>query len=95
VCHQTSRRAQKTELQRSEPNGIGDVAVAPDMYGVHRTVRCTIDRQPSPTVKFGGWGYKNPNHPHIQVIQVFQLAFIAKYIKRDQILSNSAQSLSD
>jgi hypothetical protein len=42
VRHRTSRRAQKSELQRSESNGIGDVAGAPDMSGVHRTVRCTI-----------------------------------------------------
>jgi hypothetical protein len=47
VHHRTSRRAQKTELQRSEPNGFGDVAGAPDMSGVHRTVRCTI-RQSAP-----------------------------------------------
>jgi hypothetical protein len=47
VRHRTSRRAQKTELQRSEPNGFGDVAGAPDMFGVHRTVRCTI-RQSAP-----------------------------------------------
>jgi hypothetical protein len=47
VRHRTSRRAQKTELQRSEPNGFGDVASAPDMSGVHRTVRCTI-RQSAP-----------------------------------------------
>jgi hypothetical protein len=33
--HRTSRRAQKSELQRSESNGIGDVAGAPDMSGVH------------------------------------------------------------
>jgi hypothetical protein len=47
VRHQTSRRAQKTVLQRSNPNGFGDVAGAPDMSGVHRTVRCTI-RQSAP-----------------------------------------------
>jgi hypothetical protein len=47
VRHRTSRRAQKTELQWSEPNGFGDVAGAPDMSGVHRTVRCTI-RQSAP-----------------------------------------------
>jgi hypothetical protein len=47
VRHRTSRRAQKTELQRSEPNGLGDVAGTPDMSGVHRTVRCTI-RQSAP-----------------------------------------------
>jgi hypothetical protein len=47
VRHRTSRRAQKTELQRSEPNGFGDVAGTPDMPGVHRTVRCTM-RQTAP-----------------------------------------------
>jgi hypothetical protein len=39
----------------------------------HWTVRCARRQQPPPTVKFGGWGYKYPNHPHIQVIQVFHL----------------------
>jgi hypothetical protein len=29
------------------------------------------DRQPPPTVMFGGWGYKYPNHPTIHCIQVF------------------------
>jgi hypothetical protein len=47
VRHRTSRRAQKTKLQRSNPNGFGDVAGAPGMSGVHRTVRCTI-RQSAP-----------------------------------------------
>jgi hypothetical protein len=47
VRHRTSRRAQKTELQWSEPNGFGDVASAPDMSGVHRTVWCNI-RQSAP-----------------------------------------------
>jgi hypothetical protein len=47
VRHRTSRRAQKTELQRSEPNGFGDVAGTPDMSGVHRTVRCTIRQSAS------------------------------------------------
>jgi hypothetical protein len=42
VRHRTSRRAQQSELQRSEPNGFDDVAGAPDMSGVHRTVRCTM-----------------------------------------------------
>jgi hypothetical protein len=47
VRHRTSRRAQMTELQRSNLNGFGDVAGAPDLSGVHRTVRCTI-RQSTP-----------------------------------------------
>jgi hypothetical protein len=86
VRHRTSRRAQKTELQRSTQRLFGGVAVAPDMSGVHRTVRCTIRQTAPPTVKFGGWGYKYPNHPTIHGIQVFQLsttiqelAFIAKH----------------
>jgi hypothetical protein len=94
VRHRTSRRAQKSELQRSIQRLLGDVAVAPDMSGVHRTVRCTIRQTAPPTVKFGGWGYKYPNHPTIHCIQVFQLpttiqelAFIAKHNKREQILS--------
>jgi hypothetical protein len=48
VRHRTSRRAQKSELQLSEPNGFGDVVVAPDMSGVHRTVRCAIEQTASP-----------------------------------------------
>jgi hypothetical protein len=94
VCTGHPGRPRRQKLQRSESNGIGDVAGAPDMSGVHRTVRCTIHRQPPPTVKFGGWGYKYPNHPTIHCIQVFQLpttlqelAFITKHTKRDQILS--------
>jgi hypothetical protein len=47
VRHRTSRRAQKSELQRSNCNGFGDVAGAPDMSGVHRTVRCTIRQSAS------------------------------------------------
>jgi hypothetical protein len=37
VRHRTSRRAQKSELQRSDSNDTSDVAGAPDMSGVHRT----------------------------------------------------------
>jgi hypothetical protein len=48
VRHRTSRRAQKTELQRSTQRLFGDVAVAPDMSGVHRTVRCAIEQTTSP-----------------------------------------------
>jgi hypothetical protein len=66
VHHRTARRAHKTELQRSEP--FGQV-----MWLAHRTVWCAMRQKPPPTVKFGGKGYKYPNHPHIQVIQVFHL----------------------
>jgi hypothetical protein len=47
VRHRTSRRVHKSELQRSESNGSDDVAGAPDMSGVHRTVRCAIEQTAS------------------------------------------------
>jgi hypothetical protein len=47
VRHRIFRRTQKSELQRSESNGIGDMAGAPDMSGVHRTVRCAIEQTAS------------------------------------------------
>jgi hypothetical protein len=71
VRHRTSRVAHKSELQRLESNGNDDVAGAPDMSGVHRTVRCAIEQTGSPTATFGGWGYKYPNHPTFIAIQVF------------------------
>ena len=47
VCtgHLGGPRSQK--LQRSESNGSDDVAGAPDMSGVHRTVRCAIEQTAS------------------------------------------------
>jgi hypothetical protein len=81
VRHRTSRRAQKSELQWSNSNGTGDVAGAPDMSGVHRTVRCAIEQTAPPTVKFGGWGYKYPNHPTIHRIQVFHFSTTYKGIQ--------------
>jgi hypothetical protein len=73
VRHRTSRVAHKSELQRSDSNGTDDVAGAPDMSGVHRTVRCAIEQTGSPTATFSGWGYKYPNHPTFIIIQVFPL----------------------
>ena len=73
VRHRTFRRAQKTELQWSNPMGFGDVAVAPDMSGVHRTVRCAIEQTASTNGYFGGWGYKYPNHPTFIAIPSFPL----------------------
>src|SRR5688572_26627195 len=44
--HRTSRRAQKSELQRSEPNSFGDVAVAPDCPVCTGLSGAPYDRQP-------------------------------------------------
>jgi hypothetical protein len=74
VCngHLGGPRSQK--LQRSESNGSDDVAGAPDMSGVHRTVRCAIEQTASTNGQVGGWGYKYPNHPTIHWIQVFHFS---------------------
>jgi hypothetical protein len=59
-------------------NSNGRIAMALVTWLAHRT--CPVytglsgapyDRQPPPTVMFGGWGYKYPNHPTIHDIQVF------------------------
>jgi hypothetical protein len=47
VCHRTSRRAQQSELQRSEPNSLVTWLAHRTLSGVHRTVRCTM-RQTAP-----------------------------------------------
>jgi hypothetical protein len=57
VCHRTSRRAQKAELQRSEPNGLGDVAGAPDCP-VHHT---TVSHHQTASLVVGA--INTPNHP--------------------------------
>jgi hypothetical protein len=53
----------ETELQRSNPNGFDDVAVAPDMSGVHRIVRCASNRQPHQTASLVVGAINTPNHP--------------------------------
>jgi hypothetical protein len=95
VRHRTSRRAQKSELQRSFSNGTDDVAGAPDCPVRHRT-------DSLPTATFGVWGYKYPNHPTIHGIQVFHfptttraLAFNSRHTKEIKSSPNSTQSPSD
>jgi hypothetical protein len=105
VHHQTSQRPHLSELQRSNPNGLLT-------WLAHRTVsggvpdcpvcHATTDFQ---RPHFGGWGYKYPNHPTFNGIQVFHLQHITRAItfnsrhnQRDQILSqvrNHSKSNSD
>jgi hypothetical protein len=57
VRHRTSRRAQKSELKRSEPNGFGDVAGASDCP-VHHT---TASLHQTTSLVVGA--INTPNHP--------------------------------
>jgi hypothetical protein len=48
VRHRTSRWAQQSELQRSEPNDLVTWLVHRTVSGVHRIVRCAMRQQPPP-----------------------------------------------
>jgi hypothetical protein len=99
VHHQTAQRPHQSELQRSEPNDRLT-------WLAHRTVSggapdCLVRHATNslPTATFGGWGYKYPNHPTFNCIQVFQLptpykSYNIQYKthQRDQILSQVLSS---
>jgi hypothetical protein len=87
VHHRTVRWPRLLELQRSNPNGWVT-------WLAHRTVRCAPRQQPNPHRWFGGWGYKYPQPPPLQCIQVFSHCIQYKSSRlhskthtRDQILS--------
>jgi hypothetical protein len=87
VRHRTVRWPRLSELQRSNPNGWVT-------WLAHRTVRCAHRQQPNPNGWFGGWGYKYPQPPPLQGIQVFNHCIQYKSSRlhsktqtRDQILS--------
>jgi hypothetical protein len=103
VRHRTSRRAQKSELQRSNCNGFGDVAGAPDMSGVHRTVRCTI-RQTASTNGHVWWlgTINTPTTPPFisskfstSQLLTRALAFNSRHTKVIKSSPNSTQRPSD
>jgi hypothetical protein len=75
VHHRTAQRPHLSELQRSNPNGLLT-------WLAHRTVS---GGAPDATAAFqrphfGGWGYKYPNHPTFNGIQVFHLQHITRAI---------------
>jgi hypothetical protein len=94
VHHRIAQRPHLSELQRSNPNGLLTWLAhqtvsggAPDCPVCHATAAF---QRPY----FGGWGYKYPNHPTFNDIQVFHLqhitraiSFNSRHTQRDQILS--------
>jgi hypothetical protein len=102
VHHRTAQRPHKSEIQRSNPNGLLT-------WLAHRTVSggapdCPVRHA---TTAFqgplcGGWGYKYPNHPTFNGIQVSTLlhltraiAFNTRHTKEIKSSPNSTQSFSD
>jgi hypothetical protein len=95
VHHRTAQRPHKSELQRSNPNGWLT-------WLAHRTVSGAPYDSTLPTAIFGGWGYKYPNHPTFNGIQVSTLlhltraiAFNTRHTKEIKSSPNSTQSFSD
>jgi hypothetical protein len=91
--HKTAQRPHKSELQRSNPNGLLTWLAHQTVSGgaPNCPVRHAIAHFQRPS--FGGWGYKYPNHPTFNMIQVFTLLHLTrasiqyKTHQRDQILS--------
>jgi hypothetical protein len=102
VHHRTAQRPHKLELQRSNPNCLLTWLAHRTMFGgapncpvCHATAHF---QWPS----FGGWGYKYPNHPTFDSIQVSTLlhltraiAFNTRHTKEIKSSPNSTQSFSD
>jgi hypothetical protein len=63
VRHRTSRRAQKSELQRSISNDTGDVAGAPDCPVCTGLSGAPSNRRPPPTVKLVVGAINTPTTP--------------------------------
>jgi ADP-ribosylglycohydrolase len=95
VHHRTAQRPHKSELQQSNPNGLLT-------WLAHRTVSGAPCDSTLPTAIFGGWGYKYPNHPTFNDIQVSQhlhltraIVFNTRHTKEIKSSPNSTQSFSD
>jgi hypothetical protein len=80
VHHQTVQRPHKSELQRSNPNGWLT-------WLAHRTVSggapdCPVRHATADFQRphFGGWGYKYPNYPTFNGIQVSNILHITRAI---------------
>jgi hypothetical protein len=63
-----------------EPQRLADVAGAPDSVRWHTGLSGVPCDSSLPTTIFGGWGYKYPNHPTFNGIQVFHLQHITRAI---------------
>jgi hypothetical protein len=95
VRHRTARRANKTELQRSEP--FGQVT-----WLAHRTVRCAMRQTVSQRPLLVVGVINTPNHPTFKAskFSTFQpftraLAFNSRHTKEIKSSPNSTQSFSD
>jgi hypothetical protein len=98
VHHRTVRWPTCQKLQRSNPNGRVT-------WLAHRTVRCAIRQQPSPTTILVVGAINTPQRPHFNASKFSAIKphtraidFIPRHKQRDQILSqvrNHSKQISD
>ena len=88
-----SPEAPQVRAPTVEPPRSADVAGTPDSVRWRTGLSGAPCDSSLPTAIFGGWGYKYPNHPTFNVIQVSTLLHLTrasiqyKTHQRDQILS--------
>jgi hypothetical protein len=97
-----SLEAPQVRAPTVEPQRSADVAGAPDSVRWHTGLSGAPCDSTLPTAIFGGWGYKYPNHPTLNGIQVSTLlhltraiAFNIRHTKEIKSSPNSTQSFSD
>jgi hypothetical protein len=97
-----SPEAPQVRTPTVEPQRSADVTGAPDSVRWRTGLSGAPCDSTLPTTIFGGWGYKYPQPPHIQVIQVSTLlrltraiAFNTRHTKEIKSSPNPTQSFSD
>jgi hypothetical protein len=102
VHHRTAPEAPQVRTPTVEPQRSADVAGAPDSVRWRTGMSGAPCDSTLPTTIFGGWGYKYPNHPTFNGIQVSTLlhltraiAFNTRHTKEIKSSPNSTQSSSD
>jgi hypothetical protein len=97
-----SQDAPQARAPTVEPQLSADVAGAPDSVRWRTGLSCAPCDNTLPTTIFGGCGYKYPNHPTFNGIQVSTLlhltraiAFNTRHTKEIKSSPNSTQSFSD
>jgi hypothetical protein len=97
-----SPEAPQVRAPTVEPQRSVDVADTPDSVRWRTGLSGAPCDSILPTTIFGGWGYKYPNHPTLNGIQVSTLlhltraiAFNTRHTKEIKSSPNSTQSFSD
>jgi hypothetical protein len=97
-----SPEAPQVRAPMVDPQRLADVAGAPDYVRWRTRLSGASYGSTLPTAIFGGWGYKYPNHPTFNGIQVSTLlhltraiAFNTRHTKEIKSSPNSTQSFSD